>query len=196
MEKLEIVVSDRIRLCEIELTDAEDIFTTIDTQREYLGKWLPFVEMTRSVDFSRDFIKSVLDAPLESRNFNFTIRYDGCFVGLAGFRDTDYFNRKTEIGYWLSQPFQKMGIVTESVLALLGYAFTEMDMNRVTIKCGVGNIPSRNIPVRLNFTLEGVERAGELFPDGHFIDLEVYSMLKSEWNFRGRAEVLSGKGLK
>lgn len=195
MEKLEIVVSDRIRLCEIELIDAEDIYRTIDSQRYYLGKWLPFVEATQSIDFSRDFIKSVLDAPFENRNFNFTIRYDGCFVGLAGFRDTDFCNKKTEIGYWLSQPFQKKGIVTKSVLALLSYAFNEMEMNRVTIKCGVGNNPSRSIPKRLNFVFEGIERAGELFPDDHFIDLEVYSMLKSEWDFRGLAEILSEKGL-
>lgn len=27
----------------------------------------------------------------------------------------------------------------------------------------------------LGFKFEGVERAGELFPDGRFVDLEVYS---------------------
>jgi len=36
-----------------------------------------------------------------------------------------------------------------------------MDMNRVQIRCGVGNDKSSAIPRRLGFTFEGIERAGE-----------------------------------
>lgn len=177
---MKIQVSDRIELREIQLSDSVDIFQTIDTQRDYLGKWLPFVEFTKSVDFSKDFIQSLLDSPVECREHTFVVLYDGQFAGLIGFKGTDRANLKTEIGYWLSEPFQKKGIMTDSVSALISYAFNEMKMNRIQICCGVGNIPSRNIPHRLGFKLEGIERAGELFPDGHFLDLEVYSRLKDE----------------
>jgi len=108
------------------------------------------------------------------------VLYDGQFAGLIGFKGTDRPNKKTEIGYWLSEPFQKKGIMTNSVSALMNYAFNEMDINRIQIHCGVGNIPSRGIPNRLDFTFEGIERAGELHSDGRFIDLEVYSKLKNE----------------
>jgi hypothetical protein len=47
-------------------------------------------------------------------------------------------------------------------------------------QCGVGNQPSRNIPHRLEFHFEGIERAGELYPDGKFIDIKVYSKLRDE----------------
>jgi ribosomal-protein-serine acetyltransferase len=52
-----------------------------------------------------------------------------------------------------------------------------MEMNRIQIKCANGNIPSKNIPKRLGFILEGIEREGELLCDGHFTNLEVYSLL-------------------
>jgi RimJ/RimL family protein N-acetyltransferase len=45
----------------------------------------------------------------------------------------------------------------------------------------VGNERSRRIPIRLNFKLEGVERDGEMSADGHYNDLEVFSLLKSEY---------------
>lgn len=61
------------------------------------------------------------------------------------------------------------------------FAFDEMEMNRIQIRCGVGNEPSRCIPIRLGYQFEGVEHAGELFPDGRFMDLEVYSMLNGDF---------------
>lgn len=42
-----------------------------------------------------------------------------------------------------------------------------------------GNTKSIAVPIRLGFTFEGVERNGELL-HGHFIDLEVYGLLKSD----------------
>lgn len=175
-----IRVTESILLKLIEISDAEDIFKTIDSQREYLGKWLPFVCFTREIDDTRKYIRSILDSPMESREYVFVIHYNGEFAGLIGFKGTDRQNRKTEIGYWLSEHFQKKGIVTESVKALARFACDDLDINRIQIKCAVGNIPSRNIPRRLGFKLEGVERDGELLTGGRFTDLEVYSKLKNE----------------
>jgi len=175
-----IPVTEEILLKLIEISDAEDIFRTIDSQREYLGKWLPFVYFTREVEHTRKYIRLLLDFPRELREFVFVIHYNGEFAGLTGFKGTDRQNRKTEIGYWLSECFQKRGIVTESVKALARFAYNDLDINRIQIKCAVGNIPSRNIPRRLGFKFEGVERDGELLTGGIFTDLEVYSKLKNE----------------
>lgn len=177
---MELTVTDQLRLREVTLDDVDTIFQTIDTQRDYLGQWLPFVTLTQSADFTRSFIQSILDTPYEVREHTFVVLHEGAFAGLVGFRDTDRSNRKTEIGYWLSEPFQHKGLVTKAVQALISLAFGELDMNRVQIRCAVGNTPSRRIPLRLGFQFEGVERAGELFPDGGFRDLEVYSLLKQD----------------
>lgn len=179
-------VCQHMTLREIALNDADAIFQTIDTQRDYLGQWLPFVTLTQSVDFTRSFIQSILDTPYEVREHTFVVLYEGEFAGLVGFRDTDRANRKTEIGYWLSEPYQHKGIVTKAVQTLITFAFEALAMNRIQIRCAVGNTPSRRIPIRLGFQFEGVERAGELFPDGRFRDLEVYSLLKQEGNTERR----------
>ena len=54
------------------------------------------------------------------------------------------------------------------------------NINRLQIKCAVANSASRNIPLRLGFRLEGIERAGELLTGGIFTDLAVYSRLKGD----------------
>lgn len=173
-----IKVSDKILLKQIELSDAEDIFKTIDNQRDYLGKWLPFVALSINIENTVFFINKMLEDT--HQNYVFVIHYESEFAGLIGFKGNDKQNRRIEIGYWLSEPFQKNGIVTQSVKSLCEFAFDELEINRIQIRCAVGNLPSKSIPQNLGFVFEGVERAGERLTGGIYTDLEVYSMLKSD----------------
>ena len=196
-----IKVDDNIVLRQLMQSDSAEIFKTIDSQREYLGKWLPFVEFTKSISDTISYVDSVIKAPDEKFEFVFTIQKRNSFVnkgdkysnidndpfqeyfefaGLIGFKDTDRQNKKTEIGYWLSHSYQKHEIITKSVEKLCELAFGELSINRVQIKCAVGNTASSNIPKRLGFVFEGTEREGELLTGGIFADLEVYSKLKSD----------------
>jgi ribosomal-protein-serine acetyltransferase len=173
-------VDKNIVLRQLELADTPDIFNTIDTQREHLGSWLPFVETTKQLSDTQAFVESVVNTPKDRLEYTFTIRVNDRFAGLVGFKDTDRVNKKTEIGYWLSRDFPGRGIMTRSVRTLCDFAFRELDINRIQIKCAVANTASRNIPQRLGFQLEGIERAGELLTGGIFTDLAVYSKLKGE----------------
>ncbi len=175
-----IKVNDYISLKQIEMIDANDMFTTIDTQRNYLGTWLPFVSYTKSIENTKDFINKIENTPDEEKEYIFVIKYSSEFAGLIGFKATDKLNKKSEIGYWLSESFQKKGIITQSVKSLIDFAFNELEINRIQIKCAVANIPSRSIPIRLGFEFEGIERDGELLSDNLFTDIEVYSLLRSD----------------
>jgi len=179
---MRIQIDDRLELRQLEQADSLDIFNTINSQREYLGKWLPFVEFTKKHEYTEGFVLAAVNAPKDRFEQIFTIRLENEFVGIIGFKSTDQTNRKTEIGYWLSEPFQKQGIVTRSVEKLCNFAFSEQNINRIQIKCAVGNIVSSNIPKKLGFEFEGIERDGELLTGGIYTDLEVYSLLKSSKN--------------
>ena len=76
-----------IALHELRTADAADIFAAIDGERAYLGRWLPFVQFTRSEEDSLRFVRSVLEAPY--REAVFTIRDGERFIGLIGFKSTD-----------------------------------------------------------------------------------------------------------
>jgi ribosomal-protein-serine acetyltransferase len=176
-------IDDHIELKPIDKSDAPYIFETIDNEREYLRKWLPFVDKTYSYSDSLYFVNSILSIPEEYREPIFSIYFDHQFAGIIGFRGSDITNHKTEIGYWLSQKFQKKGIIIRSIPILLKHVFNPFtwDMNRVQIRCAVENYPSRAIPEKLGFQFEGIERAGELLVDHQFTDLAVYSILREEF---------------
>ena len=170
-------VNDDIELRELSTNDIMPIFTAIDTQREYLREWLPFVDYTKQPSDTEAFVNSVISKA--DSDLNTAIYYKGEFAGLIGFKDTDKGNKRTEIGYWLSFPYQGKGIITQSCKKLIEYAFTELDINRVQIRVAKNNLKSSRIPEKLGFTDEGTESDGELLLSG-FTDIKVYSLLKSD----------------
>ena len=175
-----VEIGKEILLRQLELGDYLDIYNIINSQRAYLGKWLPFVEFTKTSDYTKEFVEGAINLPEDKKEYLFTIRYENQFVGLIGFKCTDKQNKKTEIGYWLSENFQGKGIMTKSVKRLCDFAFDELCMNRIQIKCAVENEKSKAIPKRLEFIFEGIERDGELLSGNIFTDIEVYSKLKKD----------------
>lgn len=175
-----IDVSNDILLRPVSLDDAEEIFSTIDRERKYLGKWLRFVEQTNDPADTRRFIESVMVWVNGPADIVYSIKYQGHFAGLIGFKFTDSLNRKTEIGYWISEPFQGKGIVTQAVRALINQAFDQWGFHRIQINVATGNQRSKRIPKNLGFTLEGIARSAELLSEG-YTDIEMYSLLKNEW---------------
>ncbi len=180
---VELKVDSEIVLKEIELSDAEDIFKLIDSDRKNLRTWLSFIDSTKEIEDTKDFIRSILFLPKDIRDLVTVIIYNEQKIGLIGFKLTDFVNKKTEIGYWISKEFENKGIVTKSVVKMIDYAFNTLNLNRIQIKCGIGNEKSSKIPKKLNFKFEGIERSAELL-NGKFIDAEVYSILKDEWTFK------------
>ena len=89
-------------------------------------------------------------------------------------------NRSTSIGYWLAEGYQGKGIMIKSCRSLIDYAFGNLGLNRVEIRCAVENSRSRAIPKNLGFTKEGIIRDAEWLYD-HYVDHVVYGMLSEEW---------------
>jgi ribosomal-protein-serine acetyltransferase len=176
-----ITIDEDIYLAILNPLDVKDIFNTIISEKSYLGRWLPFVASTHEFKDTENFVTQSIHIATQIPQYVFTIRYKEQFAGLVGMTSTDVQNRKTELGYWLSEAFQKKGIMTKSITELCRWIFTELSINRIQIKCAVKNYASQEIPNRLNFQLEGVERDGELLSEEVFTDLNIYSLLKKDW---------------
>lgn len=178
MEKL--IVNDNLFFEPLNLRHIEIVYNAIDQNRKFLRKWLPFVDFTNKMGDTEKFIRSIIERPLASRDDVYVIWFRHEFAGLIGFKDADRINDKIEIGYWLVEKMTGKGIATEATRKMVNLAFRNMNMNRVQIRCGVGNNKSSAIPKRLGFTLEGIERGGERHGSS-YIDLEVFSLIKRDW---------------
>jgi ribosomal-protein-serine acetyltransferase len=175
-----IRVDDQINLVPLRKTSAYEIFQAIDSNRSHLREWLPFVDYTKEVTHTEQFIHSVTNSECPKKEHVYEIRKQGMLVGLVVLKEVDLINHKTEIGYWMIREAQGKGIMTACCRSLINHAFSQLEMNRIQIKTAVGNTRSSKIPQRLGFAYEGTEKHGELL-NGVYVDLEVYRMLRSEW---------------
>ena len=169
-------VTDDIKLRCIRSSDAETVYGAIERNRDYLSRWLPFAR-NLTLDDESGFISSVLNTPVETRSHVFVIEAENKFAGLIGFSNSDYINRKIEIGYWLLPEYQKKGIMTRSVRIIITWAVNMLGIKRIAICCAVGNKESNAIPRKLGLKFEGIQRCGELLSSGEFADINVYSFI-------------------
>jgi ribosomal-protein-serine acetyltransferase len=165
----------------LEERHAAELFALTHQNREYLRRWLPWVDATSSVDVTRKFIQTALKQFAANRGFQAGIWYQGRLAGVVGYHRIDWHNRKTSIGYWLGATFQGKGLMTRACRALLNHAFHELKLHRVEIRCAVDNRRSRAIPERLGFAQEGISRQAEWLYD-HYVDHVIYGMLADEWH--------------
>ena len=164
----------------IEESDADKLFALVDGNRQHLRQWLPWLDGNASLAETISFIRSAREQHFHNRGFQAGIWYNNELAGIIGYHPIDWQNRIAMIGYWLGESFQGKGIMTASSRVLVHYAFSEYQLNRVEIRCAVGNARSRAIPERLGFVQEGMIEDGEWLYD-HYVDLIVYRMLAREW---------------
>jgi ribosomal-protein-serine acetyltransferase len=168
-----------IVLTKVRPEDAAELFALVDRNREYLRAWMPWVDATKRVADILAFIERSGAQDAEGRGFQCCIRLDGRIVGVIGHVGIRAGDRKTELGYWVSEDHQGRGIVTRAVRALVEDAFSRLGLNRVEIQAGEENLRSRAVAERLGFRLEGILRETRWVGD-RYVSHAVYSLLRSD----------------
>ena len=164
----------------LELHDADELFNVTDSNRTYLRRWLPWLDNITRPEDTRAFIRAARAQASQNNGTQLALRLDGRIAGIVGHHQIDWLNRLTSVGYWVSEAYQGRGLVTAATRALVNHAFSEARLNRVEIRCAVGNYKSRAIPERLGFRREGLLRDAEWLYD-QFVDHIVYGMVARDW---------------
>ncbi|MEL6938030.1 MAG: GNAT family protein [Cyanobacteria bacterium J06598_1] len=178
--KFDCQVSANHRLRQLEMDDASELFSLVDTNRTYLRRWLSWLNTTETIDDTRHFIRQTQKRAQDRQGFAAAVIHKGNIVGVAGLNGISWSDRSSSIGYWIAEPYQGKGLITRSCRAILDHAFQDRSLNRIAILCASQNVRSQAIPQRLGFTHEGRLRQAQWLYD-HFVDHEVYSILSHEW---------------
>jgi ribosomal-protein-serine acetyltransferase len=173
-------INDELELKLLESRYAVDVFNEIEKNRGYLSEWFPWVEKTKSVDDTKNFINFELQRFAHNNGFSAGIFYKNKYIGNISIHDVNWNSKMTSIGYWLSSDYQGLGIMTTSCKEILNHGFENMGLNKIEIRARTDNARSIAIPVRLGFKEEGVLRQVD-FNNNRYYDHVVFGMLKNEW---------------
>jgi ribosomal-protein-serine acetyltransferase len=178
---LKFRIDENIELRPPSAENAAELFAVVQNNYEHLRPFLHWVVPEQSLEDIKEFIARSEKESAAKQSLNLSIFYDEKLVGATGFVNFHWSSKSTEIGYWIAKDFEGKGIITKSGAKLIDYAFGELELNRVEIRCVSENIRSRAVPERLGFTHEGTLRQA-MWRHTRLYDLEIYGLLKGEWN--------------
>lgn len=102
------------------------------------------------------------------------------FIGTAGLHRINHEHKFTNIGYEINSPYWNRGISTEVVKTLTRYAFEKFNLHRVEAELIPQNIGSARVVQKNGYRYEATRRQ-RLRKQNHYFDIDVYSILRPEW---------------
>lgn len=161
--------------------DAEAVFEAVTRNYDHLKAFMHWASPDYSLRLAEEFIEQAQANRQDRKTLGIGIFRGDKLIGATGFVNFDWLAMKAEIGYWIAQDEEGKGIISSACRMLLDFAFNELKMNRIEIRCSSENARSSAIPKRLGFQKEGLLRQSE-FRNGRLHDFEVYGLLASEWS--------------
>lgn len=106
----------------------------------------------------------------------------GAYVGESYLANADWRVPYIEVGYFIVQAKTGQGYATEAARATIGYAFKQLQVVRVELRCAADNQASRRVAERCGFVQEGRFRQHHRHKNGALVDTLWYGLLREEWH--------------
>lgn len=163
-------------LREDDLAQAHRLFSDSEVMR-YVGKQphASLLETQDSIRRNRDLFRS-----RQGISWALTRRGADQFIGSCGHWRLLKPHFRTEIGYDLLPEHWGLGLMTEALVAILGFGFTRMGLHSVEAQIDPPNLRSRRVLERLGFQQDGLLRENYFFA-GRFTDTAVFTLLRREF---------------
>ncbi len=159
--------------------DVASALEIVLANRKHLQTYMQWMTPNYSIEDSRKFIIQAIKDRLDKKTLGLALVRDERIIGSTGFNRLDWNARVCEIGYWIDHRDEGKGIVTKACQAMIEYAFDELGMNRVEIRCSAENSRSAAVPERLGFKHEGVLRQAEML-NGRQHDFFIFGLLADD----------------
>jgi [ribosomal protein S5]-alanine N-acetyltransferase len=146
----------RFTIREMKLEDAPFIFDLLNQKsfKEKIGD-----RQIRSLDDATNFIQ---DGPMQdykNRGFGMWVveNMQGQLVGMCGLLQREYFD-VPDIGYAVSESYFSQGIATESSMAVISWAKTSLQCERLLASTNLDNKSSIHVLEKLGFKFDEIKQ--------------------------------------
>lgn len=182
-ERYPYLESDELILKKIEHEDIDSFFELCSDDDLYEYKPGKAKKNKKSVDnmidhYERDFNKQkiiFLGIYLKSESMK--------LIGLGEIFDFDKKASVVTFGYTINKNYWGNGYATRYTKMILEYLIKTIEVNRVQAFVMPENRRSHNVLKRCGFTKEGTIRQGYIWKDKGLVDLTLYSVLSSEYDY-------------
>lgn len=173
-------LDNALSLRAVALDDAMALAAFVDDNRAHLAVFLSdLTDEISDVTSAQRHLAEVLDLRLHKLLLEMHI-WDGArLCGAVRLRDVDWQHRNAKIGYLLGACEQGRGVITRVLTTFLRWAFDELQMHRIELRCDPDNASSIAVAKRLGFTYEGIARGVERHGD-RYDDVMIFARLSTD----------------
>lgn len=177
---LSLRLTDDAELRALEPWNADEFAAHVAAAEEHLARWLPWGHSAALPIGAAVMLQRYAEQQAHGEGRIYGIWVDGKLSGGTLFRTWEKANGMCELGVWLAPEVTGRGLITRAATVMIDWAFHVRGMHRVEWRCVPANEPSRAVARRLGMTLDGTLRQTFLHR-GHRHDVEVWSVLATEW---------------
>lgn len=147
-----------------------------------LRPWMPWADHAPALEESESVARNmaVQFARRESISYRILRRSDEQLIGMCSIFQLNWDIPSGEIGYWIQASAQGQGYMTEAVKRLTAFAFEELALERVEIRCDSRNRRSAAVAERSGYTLEARLRHHRRAVDNTLADTLIYARLRGD----------------
>ena len=170
--------TNRLTLRRYTIDDAEMMYKTwaCDARVTKFLTWEPH----KSVDVTKALLEMWVADYEKNNNYNWVIELEGQIIGAITVVRISERDELAELGYCIGFDYWGKGIMTEAAKAVIDFLF-KVGFNRISIEHAVKNPASGKVAEKCGMTLEGTKRQYFKSASGEFLDINEYSILRSEW---------------
>ena len=174
---------ERVLLRAFRDDDAVALWDAVDSSRQLLKRWMPWVDEHSSLEFSREYVRRMQAKWTLREDLPMGIwrSADGHLLGACGLHRIDWSVPAMESGYWLRPDAEGHGYATEAVRLLVRFAFDQLHAERLEIRCDAQNGRSAALPKRLNFVHEATLRCARRNVDLELGDTMVFALTRNDF---------------
>ena len=172
------IETSRLILHPLDATDTRELWTSVESSRQHLEPWLPWVPFNVDLESSGRYAEASAGDWDAARACRFAIRDRSSrrFIGVIGLESFAHLHESVELGYWLRIDACGKGLMTEAGRAILDWAFGSVNAHRVRVAAATDNHASLAVIRRLGFRFEGIARQAERC-NGRWLDHAVFALI-------------------
>ena len=130
--------------------------------------------------FSKESITKFLQIEAPNQVFGICLNKENKLVGNIAIYNVNQQNLNCEIGLVISKNHQRKGFGKEALQILIDFIFNYLPMQKIKLDVFSFNKSAISLYEKLGFKHEGTLR-NELFRFGKFQDMELFGLLRTEW---------------
>ncbi|MDG5789764.1 GNAT family protein [Evansella sp. AB-P1] len=136
----------------------------------------------QSIEEVADYINKVTELNLSPQYmiWGVELKQTNEIIATCGFKNWNRHNQHAEIGGNLSSQFWGKGYAKECLIALLNFAFHEMQLNKIYGQTNWKNKPAIKLMSKFGFQQEGILREHQLLDD-KYEDVLLFALLKRDY---------------